>query len=380
MGKGSFSDNFQAAVVGMGAIEVRLVDKALTDDVQSPKIKEVQVKGLFPITRKRHLEFVTSVFDNTSGKYTPVISSIELFQEAHSRAYQHTVEVGAIEPGTGFVGWVRVGVVIPEILEPPYSGMRKLVAFVRLVDLDDRPRINQGFHDEDDSGLLWQRALPFEYEVKSKGYLEAVEQRDKARVIAMQIAMTVAMWNGSLGDNEGTIIKNWVGKVLANKSEEGREKLKNEFNNAMKAAYEKAKSGGSSLTSLTDQMNELDEHGPKIETTELCFDVLASSSIESSDKARVVDLVAKALNLDSAEIERIRDIKIIGSKSDLPKQVRVEDLLGISGDWDSETIKRHLRTEFQKWNNRLTTLPEGEERDSAQRMLDTISEARRKYG
>jgi hypothetical protein len=152
MGKGSFADNFQAAVVGMGAMEARLVDRTLTDDPQSPKIKEVQVKGLFPIARKYRLGFVTSVFDETTGKYAPVISGVELFQEAHSRAYQHVIEAGSIEPGVGFVGWVRVGVVIPEILEPPYGGLRKFVAFLRLIDLDNKPQIDQGFHKENDSG------------------------------------------------------------------------------------------------------------------------------------------------------------------------------------------------------------------------------------
>jgi len=39
----------------------------------------------------------------------------------------------------------------------------------------------------------------------------------------------------------------------------------------------------------------------------------------------------------------------------------------------------HLREEFNKWNNRLNTLPEGVERDNAQQMLGLISDARKKY-
>jgi hypothetical protein len=58
----------------------------------------------------------------------------------------------------------------------------------------------------------------------------------------------------------------------------------------------------------------------------------------------------------------------------------VEELLNIDPRWDAGKIKAHLRTEFQKWNNRLTTLPEGDERESAQKMLDAISEARKRYG
>lgn len=147
----------------------------------------------------------------------------------------------------------------------------------------------------------------------------------------------------------------------------------------MKDAYERAKKDDLTLTTLTEELNSIDDGPSKYEAVELCFDVLAASAVENSDKARVIDLIARALNLDLREIERIRDVRIVGLTDELSKQVRIEDLLGIDQSWGPEQIKRHLRTEFQKWNNRLTTFPEGEERNNAQRMLDAISEARRKY-
>ena len=57
----------------------------------------------------------------------------------------------------------------------------------------------------------------------------------------------------------------------------------------------------------------------------------------------------------------------------------LENILGIDTTWTQEEIKKHLRKEFQKWNNRINTLPEGTERDRAQSMLDNIAEARKKY-
>jgi hypothetical protein len=380
MGKGSFADNFQAAVVGMGPMEAKLKDGRLFDEPSSPAIKEVQVKGLFPINRKFKLAFVISLFDETSGQLVPVISSLEIFHESKTLAYQHTNELGVVEPNLGLVGWVSIGAIIPDIVQTPYSGKRKLVAILRLIDLDNRPSISQGFHEKDHPGLLWQRTLSFEYVIEMKGYLEALELRHSARLLCVKVAMAIAMWDGSLDDAEGETIRRWVGKFLSGHSGEDRDRLKAEFNRAMKDAYGRSKSGDLSLTELTEKLNEIDDSAVKYETVELCFDILASSSIDSSDKARVIDLVANALNLDLKEIERITDLKIVGLSDKLSKEVRVEDLLGIDPRWDAQQIRRHLRAEFNKWNNRLSTLPEGDERNNAQRMLHAISEASRKYG
>ena len=59
--------------------------------------------------------------------------------------------------------------------------------------------------------------------------------------------------------------------------------------------------------------------------------------------------------------------------------IDIESLLGIDPTWSNKKIQAHLGKEFAKWNGRLNTLPEGEERDNAQKMLDRIAETRKKY-
>ena len=80
------------------------------------------------------------------------------------------------------------------------------------------------------------------------------------------------------------------------------------------------------------------------------------------------------------EIEKMRDQKIVGLETNIGSQASIEDMLGIEADWDAGKIKKHLLSEFQKWNNRLNALSEGDERDNAQQMLDLIAEARKKHG
>jgi hypothetical protein len=288
--------------------------------------------------------------------------------------------VGTVDAGVGIVSWARAGAIIPQIAVTPYSGKRHLIAILRLVDLDRPQDIRQGFHQENHEGLLWQRSFPFDYIVTTKGYSEAAELRDKARMLSVQIGMAIAMWNGSLGKQEGETLKLWCQKILNSRSRGDREQRKKSLNRTLKDAYDCGKDNKLSLKELTQELSGMDDDASKPETIELCFDIRGSISADSSDKTRIINFIAQKLKLDAREIERIRDLKIVSFNTELSRQVRVEDLLGIDQQWNTEQIMRHLRSEFRKWNDRLTTLPEGEERNNAQRMLEAISEARRKYG
>src|SRR5262249_4593667 len=140
-----------------------------------------------------------------------------------------------------------------------------------------------------------------------------------------------------------------------------------------------AKAHSLKLAEIASRLKDIGDNTAKYETVELCFEIMATRGASGSDQARVVGLIAKAIEFDLAELEKIRDVKIISPSANLTQEMRVEDLLGIDSNWNTERIKKHLRDEFYKWNNRLTTLPEGQERDNAQKMLDAISEARKRY-
>jgi hypothetical protein len=379
-GKGTLSENLEVAFKGLGSLEVRVVDTRLSQEPDAPIVKEVQVKGLLPIRTRRPLGFVTSVFDNTSGTFQPVKCPTESFQEPHTLAYQHSTELGFIEAGIGFVSWIRVGVVLPQLLETPFGGRRNLAAVLRLIDLDNKPDIRAGYHEPDHAGLLWQRQVDFEYLVEGKGYEELEALRNEARTLAVKTALCIAMWDGSLGEPEGEVLRTWIQKVLSGYSGERRETVRCSLNTAMKEGYAAARQGHLNLTDLMHRLNEIGESASKYETIELCYDVLTAREVLNPDAAKMIDLAAKVLGLDLSEVEKIRDLRLVSLRTEITAEVGVEELLGMDPSWDTDRKKRHLRQEFQKWNNRLTTLSEGAERDNAQRMLDAISEVRQQYG
>ena len=379
IGKGTFSENMNLAFKGMGSLEARFVPARFGENGDGPPYKALQVKGLFPIRSQKNIRFVTSVFDETDGEFKPVLGVIDTFQEPHSVAYQTYSDIGAVSADQGFVQWTTIGAVVPELLSPPRGGRRKFVAILIMVDLDNMPAIHLGTHDKDHPGLLWVTSLKFEHTVNEKGYEEAAEHQDQARSLSIQIGMAVAMADGSLDDTEGNVLKDWIVRAISSFADEKRERLKEIYNNAMKEAFEKAIKGFLTLSDLTSALNKIAERSVRYETIELCFDVMAADGVADPEELKIIRKISEALELDLDEIEKMRDQKIIGLSANVSSQASLEDLLGIDTDWEADKIKKHLRMEFQKWNNRINTLEEGEERANAQRMLDLIAKARKKY-
>lgn len=381
VGKGSFKDNMDLAFKGMAPMEAKIETNRSGDNGDGPLVKEISVKGLFPVYSNTRVGFITSVLDDTGSEVESVISLIDNFQEPDNVCFQCLRKFPeTVSPDTGFIKWVPVGVVFPEILVPPYGGLRKYLAILRLVDLDNMPQINLGFQKKDDPGILWQRSFEFEAEFSESGFKEASENREKAQELSIRISMAVAMSDGSLDSSEGNIIKSWIEKNISIYEPAKRNKLKSSYNNALKGAYNDARSGNLALSPLTKELNDIADKKEKYDAIELCYEVMAADGEAAKEEMEILKKISSALELDVDEIKKIKDKSIVNLKSSLSKSASIEDILGIDPSWDNATVQKHIRSEFQKWNNRITTLPDGEERNNAQQMLDLLAEAKKKYG
>lgn len=379
-GKGTFSENMSLRLQGMGQLEIRKMDFRAGEGEDGPHGVGLELRGLMPVARRTRLGFVTSVLDVTEeGNPQPVLASIDMFQEPESTAYYQFQEAGEVGPDEGFPSWVRVGNVFPELLYPAYGGRRRLAFVIRLVDLGNLPPIQLGFGDGDHPGILATLHVDYELDHEGKGYLDAAEHRDEARALAIRLAMAVAIADGTLDESEGNVIKRWVTKMIAAFDDPKRNELKSIYNDAMRDAFAAAKAGELSLSEVTGRLNEIAEEPQKYEAIELCFDVMAADGVADEAELTSIRRMAEALQLDYQEVENLRDKKLITLDVALEHQATLETIIGIEDGWDRDRIKTHIRVAYAKWNDRLNNLPEGQERENAQRMLDMLSEARKKY-
>lgn len=379
-GKGTFKENFDLELHGMGPMQLRGVEKDVGEDGAKFKVIELEVKGLFPTSVARKGAFITSVFDKTEGdgKWKSVISTVHQFQEDETFCYQNTTEVGVIQENYGFTRWVRVGVVIPDLLQPPRTGTRKLAAFVRLIDLNEPPVITNGFHD-DNAKLLWTGAHEFSLKFNEAGYLDELEGNREAAKASVKLAVSVAMADGTLHEQEALAIQNWMQRKLATIDQQSRESWKADLNSAFKDGFHQASSGTLSYSELTSILSEKGSTANNTECVDLLFAIVGADGEVNANELALAKKIAAALNVDTEEVQRIADRSLVGVEAKVNSSSELEDLLGIDQSWSNDAIKKHLREQFQKWNNRLTSLTDMAERENAQRMLNLISDARKKY-
>ena len=116
-----------------GPLEAELQRKNTEQDGSGLDYYSVRVRGAFPISRSTNLAFVTSVYDITGEEPEAVFSMMDEFQEAETRCFNSTVEIGEASPNQAFDKWVEVGRILPAMLQAPYGGERKFRALLRLV-------------------------------------------------------------------------------------------------------------------------------------------------------------------------------------------------------------------------------------------------------
>ena len=197
------------------------------------------------------------------------------------------------------------------------------------------------------------------------------------QTLIIYVAMAVAMADKKLDDKEGETIQNWIKQNLY--IEGHSQKSKNLYNNALRDSYSLAESGNLVLSDVCKRLNRYGNSAQKYDAVELAYKVMAADGILHENEAIVINTTAKALGITSAELEEIRDREIIKFETTVD-DTDIDKFLGIDPSLSKKEICKKLKNEFIKWNSRLSILDEGKEKENAQRMLDLIGKARKKYG
>lgn len=380
---GDFGERLKLNVSGMSAMDVR-VQRRTPSQEGEPAIFDVQARGLFPVYRPTRVMFITSVCDETDPDDTkPVLSSVDDFSEPNTIAYQFATESFIVSPHYGYADWTNVGVLVLPLMIPPMQGDRKLMIIVRFVDAANVPDIALGLHDPDGPSALATFVRRGNWTFDEKGYEETARERDRQKPLFVSLAVAVAMADESFDDSEGEVIRSWIEKQLSTLPSSRRESVKDNCNFALRSAFDQGRQGSLSLGRICEQIAECTDHSERYEAMELCLDVMAADDRADPAELKVIRQVAEVLELDLDELKRMKDQRLVGLSAaveGVQAEHSLEELLDIDPSWPKDRIRKHLRAEFKVWNGRLNNLTEPGERANAQRMIELISEARKKYG
>lgn len=359
-----------------GPPQLKVVDEKV--EKLDVALKRIMFRGLLPNDQEMELGYIVSAFDSTGEELEVVISLLEQSQEPDTIAFQVVGDMGCIGGGLSITDWVQMGAIAPEFIQTPRSGTREITLVVRIYDMRNPPSIHVGFGGSDES--LWMGTVKFEYTFTEKGYQEEAEHREEAESISLKIGMAVAMADGVLDDEEGEVLKAWILKSVSPYSDEKQAYLKKLYNSSMREAFAAAQAGTLALTPLVERLAEIGDKKSKYDAVELGMDIMVADGVADPEEMIVIRRVAEALDLDMGEIEKMREHVTLDLVAHVSGEAGLESLVGLEKSWSDEQKRKHLRTEFQKWSNRLNSLQEGGDRDSAQAMLENIAMLRKKYG
>lgn len=376
-GKSAFTgDSFQESFRGIPNFKIRIKDEKLQES--GFEVKEVQIKGLIPVDLPTDVGFVVILRDVTGGKNLWVVSLLDQCQSVKNSSFCHSGSIGLINEGVGFPQWVKISAAIPLMIQPPYSGEREIKVEVVLFDENNKPEFSGGTLTSN-NGIICQATTSFFHTFIGIGYKEADANKKESESLTVEIAMGLAFEDGSFDKSESKIIKDWALKNISCYPVEEQQELKVNFNNLFKDSYEKIKLGSFNLDSSIERLSKIGDKKSKFDAVELCHAVMAADGEIDQSEVQFIDKIATRLDLSAEALKGMKDSVILNLKDAPQKNQSLENILGIDSSWSSDEVRVHLRKEFQKWNNRINTLPEGSERERAQDMLDSIAEARKKY-
>lgn len=375
---GSLSENFLNQYRTMGDFELRLNLKKINLDDRVIDSYEVQVKGNINAQYESEIIFVTSLFDFTNQKHEPILSSLDFFQERTTEAYQKVIEAGKIKPNQGYMDWVTVSNFIPETLIGERSGLRIVKVLVRVMPPGELPSIELGLQDKN-STIFNVASSNLNLYLTEKGYVEFSEQRDRAKVLSVNLAVSFAMMDGDLTADEGKVIQGWIKSQVSSKRGDESQKLKELLNDALKTSYANVSSARFDRESTLDELKKLGLASSNKSLIELLVKVAGADADISNAEISLIKSIGVKLDVDYEEIRDMAD-KAFLEMDVKPEDSALEALLGIDSSWTPDQIRQHLRKLFTTWNSRIQTLSDSSEKEKAQQMLDAIAAARKKYG
>jgi len=214
---------------------------------------------------------------------------------------------------------------------------------------------------------------------KAKSTVEGHKSKErtvKARILSIKLGVAVAMSDENFHSSEAEVIKEWIKTRIPSNPEE-RKKLKGRYNYALKTSFNQAKNNKLNFNKLLSDIRSLNNSKYEEELLELCYKIMAADNVIDVREIEIIDVIKNSLNNVDEKIIAFLDNTYL-----VNREINVDNTLlesiNIDPNKPDADIIEQLTGEFQKWNNRLTSVPFNK-RNEIQVRLDKIALARIAY-
>lgn len=367
-----------------GQFSLRLA-KVPAEQNESKEELALEVKGSPSIKKRATIVVVTSLLDITENPSEelglPVESRTDACREPILPYYQFVMPPVEMGRGGGFIDWQPVAPISPDFLKPPKSGKRLLRAVVRFVDVDNPSDIMAGILNPGAPRPVCEYKHEFELVFEEPGYVEDVQNRSLQRPLYVRLAMGIAMSDGSLDDAEGEIISAWIrSQIDAAQDDEDKASTKEACNTALREAFSDAEAGRLSVEKVCADIKKVSSSSDRYEVLDLCLKVLAADGVADPGEMNFLRRTAKHLDLDLDEFRELVNQVTGGLTAPEATDLQAKEAeAGIDPDASIEDKRKEVRKAFKEWNAREAAATNKEDKDRAQKRLNTLGELRKLY-
>ena len=126
--------------------------------------------------------------------------------------------------------------------------------------------------------LIHYASIKKVFDFDEPGYMDEIKNNYDSKSLMVEIAMQMAMSDGSLDKSEGNVIKRWIKKEVESASDSKKDELKENLNSSLESSYKKL-SSGESIDSTITKFSEIASQNIKYQLIDLCLDVLSADGL-----------------------------------------------------------------------------------------------------
>jgi len=346
------------------AFQAKIIEDSIKGEDYNWDAFNIQVKGIIEGPHDNfEVKLVVRAFDITDEEL-PILANFEDFQAEDSRIFFYESETDELPyQDTIFKNWWTVTRIPKLFLEYPRRGNRKVEFRIFVIDALTR-----------DSYAYDTKIIT--YYNDENGYLDNADNIEYFEEMSIKSAMLVSASDGSMHLSEANVVKSWIQKRLSGYNDHAVDDAKKRLNSYVKDAYQEIEDDSINIYEVLEGIENITSEGEKFELFQLCLDVAKADGKADDSELAIIRDIAEYINLDKKQfnsmMEKTLPITMYVSQAD------GETLLGIDTSMSNKEIRKYLREQYTKWNARVAS-SDPVTREQAEKMIQIIAEARKKY-
>lgn len=345
--------------------KARVANTTKTHDDLSFEVFEIEIKGLIHAPRKNYpVLHRVRIMDVTKGDSAPIICQIEELQAPDTVFFQYTSAEPSVLPyaDSTMPNWTTVLTVPIDALTFPRKGTRNLSFVVSILSCDT-------------SRVLAEATAAIEFPNSQLGYIDHRDNRNKGEVLTAKLAVATSAADGQMESAEGSILQEWIKKVVCSAGSGQEAEAKKRLNVAVEEAMAAIRSpAGLGIYPMCESLKKVATPAQRYEALQLCLKIAQADSKAEGAELKLLMTMAHWLEVDFEKF-------MVMLHKHLPVHMQPapsEDILGIHADMTKEEKKKQLISQRKKWGD-LVKHRDTKKREQAERMLELLAEAWRRH-